>query len=223
MYSDQPSINPKFDDSDQYELVAVATRKLVIKAPKSIDIENVYSANSTLKFDEIIDVRTPGEYEVDHLPNAVNLPVLTNEQRHFVGIKYNQNKFEGKHHGAMLITKNISNILEYQLFNDSNEQQLPSTKKKYLIYCQRGGQRSISLAFILTQIGYEEIFILQNGYSSYRKYVQKMISELSKQLKWRIIGTLTGCGKTDLLNYMEQHCQIQTLDLGNRRNSQRSV
>ena len=40
----------------------------------------------------IIDVRSPGEYEHAHFPNAFNLPLLNNEERAIVGTTY---KHEG--------------------------------------------------------------------------------------------------------------------------------
>ena len=32
-------------------------------------------------FDAIIDVRSPGEFALDHIPGAINLPVLDDAQR----------------------------------------------------------------------------------------------------------------------------------------------
>jgi hypothetical protein len=42
------------------------------------------SENFCQPFTEIIDVRSPGEYAEDHIPGAVNLPCLNNEERHEV-------------------------------------------------------------------------------------------------------------------------------------------
>ena len=43
------------------------------------------------QFDMIIDVRTPDEYKEDHIPRAINLPVLNNEERCKVGTIYSGN------------------------------------------------------------------------------------------------------------------------------------
>ena len=65
------------------------------------------------KLNDIIDVRSPSEYEVDHIPGAINLPVLSDNEREMVGTIYKQNsKFEAKKLGASLISKNISNHLK---------------------------------------------------------------------------------------------------------------
>ena len=42
----------------------------------------------SLSVDNIIDVRTPAEYAEDHIPGAINLPVLSNSQRKEVGTIY---------------------------------------------------------------------------------------------------------------------------------------
>ena len=42
------------------------------------------------QFDEIVDVRSPGEFAEDHVPSAVNLPVLDDSERAHVGTLYAQ-------------------------------------------------------------------------------------------------------------------------------------
>ena len=48
-----------------------------------------FDLSSTLEeragFDEIVDVRSPAEFTEDHIPGALNCPVLNNEERHEVG------------------------------------------------------------------------------------------------------------------------------------------
>ena len=48
-------------------------------------------------FSEIIDVRSPEEYNEDHIPTAINLPVLNNNERTKIGSIYNKkNSFVAK-------------------------------------------------------------------------------------------------------------------------------
>ena len=51
-------------------------------------IETVQATADFADFDEVIDVRTPSEFEEDHLPGAINLPVLSDAERHEVGTTY---------------------------------------------------------------------------------------------------------------------------------------
>lgn len=57
---------------------------------------------------EIVDVRTPNEFDIDHIPGAINLPVLDNQERIEVGTLYTMNSFEARKSGAADVTKNIS-------------------------------------------------------------------------------------------------------------------
>ena len=41
-------------------------------------------------FDDVIDVRAPAEYADDHLPGAISLPVLDDDERARVGTIYKQ-------------------------------------------------------------------------------------------------------------------------------------
>ena len=96
-------------------------------------------------FDEIIDVRSPAEYAEDHVPGAINAPVLDDEQRARVGTIYVQESpFLAKKYGAALIARNIAHHLD-NLFCDKPKHWKP------LVYCWRGGQRSGAMAHILTR------------------------------------------------------------------------
>ena len=87
-------------------------------------------------FDCIIDVRSPGEFAQDHLPGAINLPVLDDAERAEVGTEYVQgSKFRARRNGAALIARNIARHLEGALAD------APAGLKP-LVYCWRGGQRS---------------------------------------------------------------------------------
>ena len=57
-----------------------------------------YIRNWELKsFDDIIDVRSPYEYQEDHIPNSTNLPVLNNIEREKIGTIYkNKSAFTAK-------------------------------------------------------------------------------------------------------------------------------
>jgi tRNA 2-selenouridine synthase len=114
--------------------------------------------------EEIIDVRSPAEYEEDHILGAVNLPVLSNAEREQVGTIYKQQSaFEAKRIGAAMISENIAQHLRTHF----------ADKPKYyepLLYCARGGQRSHSLASVLHAVGWK-VHVLDGGYKTYRRHV----------------------------------------------------
>ena len=144
------------------------------------------------KFDTIIDVRSPEEYNEDHIQGAINLPVLSNEERAVIGRIYTQeSKFEARKLGAQFISANISKHLAGFL----------SQKESHwtaLIYCWRGGQRSRSLGLILSEIGWRTQ-ILDGGYKSYRRLIVNNLYKKPISHNLILVSGYTGTGKTTVL------------------------
>ncbi len=157
------------------------------------------------EFDEIIDVRTPAEFAEDHIPGAINCPVLSDEERISVGTLYKQiSPFEARKVGAALVAKNIAHHLETRFRNH------PKSWKP-LIYCWRGGQRSGAMSIILAQIGWAA-HKLEGGYKSYRRYVLEKLDNLPGSFNYRVICGATGSGKSRLLDALAAS-GAQVLDL----------
>ena len=65
----------------------------------------------SLSVDNIIDVRTPAEYAEDHIPGAINLPVLSNNQRKEVGTIYKQvSRFDARKIGGALVAVSYTHL-----------------------------------------------------------------------------------------------------------------
>jgi tRNA 2-selenouridine synthase len=63
-----------------------------------------YHSIVTQGFDTIIDVRAPSEYAEDHVPGAINLPVLSDAERAEVGTIYKPiSPFDARKRGAALV------------------------------------------------------------------------------------------------------------------------
>ena len=157
-----------------------------------------------LEFEEIIDVRSPSEYAEDHIPGAINCPVLDDAERVRVGTLYQKSPFEAKKIGAALIARNIARHLEKRWLDK------PRTWHP-LIYCWRGGQRSGAMTHILRQIGFAAER-LDGGYKSYRQHVREQLLVLPEKLSFRVLCGLTGSGKSRLLTALQQ-AGAQVLDL----------
>ena len=165
-------------------------------------------------YDAVIDVRSPDEFALDHLPGAINLPVLSNEERAQVGtINAQQSSFDANRIGAALISRNIAQLLDTQLADKPRHWQA-------LIYCWRGGNRSGSLATVLARIGFR-IQVLDGGYRSYRRWVIDALGALSEQ-QFRVIGGRTGTGKSRILRALNE-LGAQVLDLEALANHRGSV
>ena len=143
-------------------------------------------------FDNTIDVRSPSEFLDDHMPNAINLPVLNDAQRKSIGTIYNQgNPFEAKRAGAALVAQNISRHLQTELARKDRNW-------RPLIYCWRGGHRSGAMAKIFSDIGWHTK-VIEGGYKAYRKTILDGLDHLPPKFQLILLSGATGTAKTHIL------------------------
>ncbi|MDD9979281.1 MAG: tRNA 2-selenouridine(34) synthase MnmH [Boseongicola sp.] len=163
------------------------------------------NALRTAPFDTIIDVRAPSEFAEDHIPGAINLPVLDDAERARVGTIYKQESpFKARKIGAALVSRNAARHLDGPLAEKEGGWQP-------LVYCWRGGQRSGSFASILAQIGWRTK-TLAGGYKSYRQKVVSSLYETAPPSPVILLDGNTGTGKSELLELLKTR-GIQTIDL----------
>jgi len=165
----------------------------------------VANISELTQFDVIIDVRTPAEFALDHLPGAINCPVLSNQERVIVGTLYKQvSPFAARQRGAQFISRNIAQHLEKQFEGKPKDWQP-------LIYCWRGGMRSGAMVHILRQVGWSAAQ-LHGGYQAFRRHVVIELEKRAPQFRYIVLCGKTGSGKTRLLETLES-MQAQVLDL----------
>lgn len=156
-------------------------------------------------YDSIIDVRSESEFALDHVPGAINCPVLHDDERAHVGTLYKQSSaFDAKKIGAALVAKNIAQHLQQTLADQPRDW-------KPLIYCWRGGNRSGAMAHILAKIGWPAVQ-LDGGYREYRRSVLSLLDTEPQTLSFRVICGTTGSGKSRLLTSLAV-AGAQVLDL----------
>jgi tRNA 2-selenouridine synthase len=155
-------------------------------------------------FDEIIDARSESEFAEDHIPGAVNCPVLVDAERVRVGTLYKQSAFDAKKLGAVLVARNIARHLE-ERFTDRPRAWRPA------VYCWRGGGRSGAFATVLRSIGWKA-GQLEGGYRAYRRAVLADLETLPAKFRLRMVCGLTGTGKSLLLQALAA-AGAQVLDL----------
>ena len=156
-------------------------------------------------FSELIDARSPSEYAADHVPGAINCPVLDDDERRIVGTTYVQvSAFEARKIGAAIVARNIAAHLD-RLFRDKPKDWRP------LVYCWRGGMRSGSFVTIMRMIGWDAQQ-LHGGYKSWREHVIALIAARSPRLRLRVLCGPTGSAKTSVLHALSKLGE-QVLDL----------
>ncbi|MGP1677563.1 MAG: tRNA 2-selenouridine(34) synthase MnmH [Burkholderiales bacterium] len=166
---------------------------------------NVVTVAQLAGFDEVIDVRSQAEFAEDHVPGAINCPVLDNEERAAIGTLYKQvSPFDAKKRGAALVAKNIARHIE-EKFAAHGRTWRP------LVYCWRGGKRSGAMAHILCEIGWHAAQ-LEGGYRAYRREILAQLAVLPDKYRYRVVCGPTGSAKSRLLQTLAA-AGAQVLDL----------
>ncbi|MBN8489727.1 MAG: tRNA 2-selenouridine(34) synthase MnmH [Burkholderiales bacterium] len=157
------------------------------------------------RFDAIIDARSPAEFAEDHLPGAINCPVLDDEERRIVGTLYaTQGAFVARRIGGAMVAANLSRHLRTQ-FSGMPERWRP------LVYCWRGGMRSGSMTTWMRMVGWDAQQ-LAGGYKSFRRHVIARLDALAPTLDLRVVCGPTGSAKSRLLRLLADE-GAQVLDL----------
>lgn len=166
---------------------------------KNISIEDAFKLKNKI----FIDVRSESEYEKDHIVNAINIPILNDEERKEVGTLYKRlSKKEAIKLGINCVSKKLDNIYE----------KISNIKEEYdniILYCHRGGMRSNSLKDFLNSMGID-CLKLDLGYKGYRKFLRDYFETLDKE--FIVLHGNTGVGKTKILEKLESK-NIDVLDL----------
>jgi tRNA 2-selenouridine synthase len=170
------------------------------------------------KHHQIIDVRSPSEYNHAHLPEAYNLPLFSDEERKIVGTTYKQQSREqaikvGLEFFGPKMRRMVEEV-EVLIGNKSRQSAGAISKNAtlpiadcllpiancLLVYCWRGGMRSAGVAWLLDLYGFK-VYTLVGGYKKFRNYV---LDTFRQPFELNIIGGFTGSGKTEVLKELKK-------------------
>lgn len=148
-----------------------------------------------------IDARSESEFLKGHLPGAVNVPLLNNEERKEIGTVYKkQGRSAAVKLGLALVGPKMAEL--YGTYETL------SKEKPLLFYCWRGGLRSL-ISSTLFQWSGHKVYRLNGGYKSYRNWAQE---QFQKPFKYVVLSGATGSGKTEILHMLSQE-GVQMIDL----------
>ncbi|MCG3164684.1 MAG: tRNA 2-selenouridine synthase [Bacteroidia bacterium] len=182
---------------------------------KVINIDQLLELRKSLP---VLDVRSEGEYAHAHIPGAVSLPLLNNQEREKVGTCYKQ---KGREEAVLLgfdlvghkfgnYIRNAKEILneEFRMKNSSSPITGYLKPNTFILYCWRGGMRSNIMAWLLEKAGMN-VYVLEGGYKTFRNWV---LNSFEMPLQLLVVGGKTGSGKTDVLHQLKDSGE-QVLDL----------
>jgi tRNA 2-selenouridine synthase len=150
----------------------------------------------------IIDVRSPGEFGKGHIPEAVNIPLFSDEERAHVGTVYKQQSQEAAVAlGYEYVTPKLNHFIS-RAFD-------VAPHGKVIVHCWRGGMRSQAFADHLSSNGFKEVLVVNGGYKAFRNWV---LESFEVPLKIRVLGGYTGSGKTIILKELQNEDE-QIIDL----------
>jgi|SRR3989339_1108233 len=151
---------------------------------------------------QFIDVRSPAEFEEDHIPGAINVPILDDNERAIVGTIYKQvSQEKAITEGRKFYEQKIPLILDAVK---------PYAQKILVVYCWRGGMRSEVVSTLFNTLKYSTLR-LEGGYKSYRKYLMERLSTYDLKPKLIVLHGLTGCGKTQLIQKLSPALDLEGL------------
>ncbi len=157
---------------------------------KIISIGKALGQKNTL----FIDVRTPKEYEEAHIRDAINIPLMSDYQRHIIGAIYKQKSSEAAiEKGWDFFEPVVNEFIER--FKDIKD-------KNIIIYCWRGGMRSRIVVNLLKLFRISAVQ-LEGGFKSYMNdIVWKGIERFEKSYdpKFIVLFGNTGTRKTEILH-----------------------
>jgi tRNA 2-selenouridine synthase len=159
----------------------------------------------------MIDVRSPAEFALGHIPGAFNIPIFSDEERSSVGTIYKQSGREDAiEKGLEFVGPKLKDLallakkLAYQ--------------EQLKVYCWRGGMRSEKMSWLFELVGIR-CFVLKGGIKAYR---QQLLQDFKQIKKLIILQGSTGTGKTEILRRMQEMGE-QVIDLEKAANHRGSA
>jgi tRNA 2-selenouridine synthase len=188
-----------------------------------------------------IDLRSPAEFAVDHIPGARNVALFDDVERALVGTLYRQSSPEAAfEEGRAIAREKIVSLVS--LISDLSGLEVPEVElarrvdemtaggiaglstsivceptecapdRPVVLSCWRGGLRSRSVAGLLVGLGLERVVLLEGGYKAYRADVVREIADWRPPRPFVLFGW-TGVGKTLVLQEIERLRPRWTIDL----------
>lgn len=152
----------------------------------------------------LLDLRAPVEFAEGAFPRAENLPLLTDEERHRVGIRYKEAGQEAAIELGYRLVSGEEKSRRIALWADWARRHPDG-----VLYCFRGGLRSRLTQQMLAAEAGIVVPRVSGGYKALRRFLLNTLAERSASQPLVVLGGRTGSGKTDLLQMVDNSIDLE--------------
>jgi tRNA 2-selenouridine synthase len=189
----------------------------------------------------VIDLRSPAEFALDHVPGAKNVPLFGDDERALIGTLYKRVSADSAfaearrrtEHGIERVVNAIAAAAAWRPAEASLAQRVRAmtaggierldeelrpiaaerlAERGVILYCWRGGLRSRSVTALVRGLGLERAVALAGGYKEWRRAVVVGLAAWRAPRTFALRG-LTGVGKTLVLRELAELQPTWTCDL----------
>jgi tRNA 2-selenouridine synthase len=153
----------------------------------------------------MLDVRAPVEFSAGAFPSSTNLSLLNDDERHRIGICYKQ---QGQQAAIALGHQLVAGVVRearLQAWRD-----WANAHPDGVLYCFRGGLRSQTVQQWLHDAGVD-VPLVKGGYKALRRYLLDTMESLTRSLPMVIVCGRTGCGKTRVIEALNNSIDLEAL------------
>ncbi len=151
----------------------------------------------------LIDTRAPVEFGKGAFPASVNLPLMTDEERHAVGTRYKQ---AGQQAAIELGAKLVG--ADERRVRTQRWKAFAEAHPEGALYCFRGGLRSHIVQTWLREAGVDYPLV-PGGYKALRQCLIGELERLCTRLPFVLVAGRTGTGKTLLIERLKRAVDLE--------------
>lgn len=151
----------------------------------------------------LLDTRSPVEFEKGAFPTALNIPLMNNDERHLVGIRY---KESGQQSAIELGNELVS--------GDNRQRRLDAwcdfarNNREGYLYCFRGGLRSQTVQAWMQECG-APYPLVKGGYKAMRRFLLEELPRSLNLTQLILISGKTGTGKTRVIDALTSAMDLE--------------
>lgn len=156
---------------------------------------------------QLVDMRAPIEFSRGSFPAAINLPLMTDDERARVGTCYAEHGEDAAIALGRELVSGKSKEVRIALWVAATIRDPDS-----VLYCLRGGLRSQTAQSWLAEAGIE-VPIIDGGYKALRRFMIDTFDTQLKNTQTLVLGGKTGSAKTSLLVTSDDGSRLPCIDL----------